>query len=210
MKRRTALGVVVAGFSATAGCLDFLPSRSDDFSSGSRANEPPSGDGTGDSPSEGKDGTSGSSATIGACPSSSFSVADTSAQRVVCNGKQTDTEIYLTAESNTVSLPSGTIDFTLRNLTGRSKLYPPCQWVLYKRTSEGWKTVHSLKEEAIEKTLLGGFATLTLYVGKQPATDTGRCPYVLESPTPGRYLFGITGILGRKETLYLASFRVVK
>lgn len=192
-----------------AGCLDFLPSRSDSFSSGGEANEPPSGGGTGNSPSGGAGGTGGSSAAIGACPSS-FSVAETSAQRVICNGKQTDAEIYLTAESTTVSLPSGTIDFTLRNLTGRSKLYPPCQWALYKRTNEGWKTVHSLKEEAIEKTLLGGFATLTLYVGTQPATETGQCPYVLENPTPGRYLFGITGILGRKETLFLASFRVTK
>lgn len=208
MKRRTALGAVVAGFSATTGCLDILPSRSDGFSLGGRANEPPSGDGAGDSPSEGEGGTSGSSA-AGACPSS-FSAADTSAKRVVCNGKQTDAEIYLTADSNTVSLPSGTIDFTLHNLARGSKLYPPCQWALYKRTNEEWKTVHPLKDTVREKTLLGGFRTLTLYVGKKPTTDTGRCTYVLENPPPGRYLFGINGISGLEGTLFLSLFRVTK
>ena len=207
MNRRSVLAAVTAGFGATAGCLGLFSSGSDSTPSGGESNEPPTG---GESPTNGVDGETGtgSPAVTGSCPSSL--VDGTDVQRVICDGKQSDAEMFLAADSDAVSLPSGTIEFTFRNRTGGSKLYDPCRWAVYRQSDQGWEVVRPLEGGATEEGMLREFETLTLYIGREPPTDAGQCPYTLDEPTPDRHLFGVQGQLDGEKTLFLASFEVTE
>lgn len=222
MKRRTALAAVVSSFGATAGCMGLFPSRPEGSGGGGEAETgtPPSDEeGTTKSPSEEGSPTSGnrtngdssgtrneSSAAVESCPSTVIEKA--SVQEVTCNGEQTDADIDLAADSDTVS-PPGSIDFTLRNQTGGSQLYIPCRWAVYKQSNGGWKAVQSLEGDTTQKSMFGGFETLTLYIGQEPTTDAGKCPYTLNDPSPGLYLFGVQ-VVKEGGLLVLASFQVAQ
>jgi len=222
-----ALAAVTSGFSAVAGCMGLFPSRPEgDLGGGASGREEPittsataTESGITESPSgeesptsrertsdDSNETRSGSSVSLESCPSSLVENVDV--KQVICDGERTNAEIFLSTDSGTVSLPSGSIDFTLRNLTGSSQLYIPCRWTVYKQTNGGCKPVKPLEGDTVEKTMFGGSETLTLYIGREPPTDTGKCaPYSLDKLASGRYLFGVQ-VFGGGGTLALASFRV--
>lgn len=224
MNRRVLLIAVATGCSTTAGCLNLLPSRQDGTRGGGgeepRTSPADGGNQNESSPrgrsptseeqvSEGDGGTGAeSSPSTGKCPQSAIS--ETNVQQTICNGKQTDAEMFLAADSDAVSVSSEIIKFTFRNGTGGAKPYIPCRWVVYKQSNQGWEAIRSLKGGTTQKSFVRGFESLTLYLSQEPPTEAGQCQYSLDDPSPGWYLFGVQGRWEDEKTLFLASFELTE
>ena len=92
--------------------------------------------------------------------------------------------------------------------------YTPCRWTVYTQTEQGWTSVRPLTGKT-SVDLLQAFTTLTLYIGRDPPTNTDSCGYSLDDLSTGQYMFGIQGRIPDSapnggKTLFLAPFRAKK
>ena len=203
MNRRAVLATVASGVGAMAGCSGLLPSRSREAPSG--------GGGSGGDGGDGGSGGKQSIGTTGECPS--LPIDGSSISQLVCDGEQTNSEMYLSAENSSISLQKNTVDFTLTNESSSDALYAPCRWSAYKQSNQEWKAVQPLGEDTSTSILPSGSAnaaTLTLHINQSAPNGAEPCGYGLDGVDAGRYMFGVQGTLPTESTeaLFLASFQL--